>query len=190
MSGRSTGEIQRDVALLVVGEWLREGIPEPMKKGRRSLADVFEVDTILSTIRTKPLTREDASKIVIVLRDRGLIETAVVKAGPGSELFLTFLERFWDFKDSPYVREKLAHEHRIGRRHCYDMRLWVKNYWKEYFKDPLCLAEVRKSHLQAFSLFLVETKKLSPKTANNCLSAGTVAPVTSHIKWTELLTAN
>ena len=46
---------------------------------------------------------------------------------------MPFLERFWTYDESPYVREKLAHRHRIGRRHCYDTRLWVRLYWRGRF---------------------------------------------------------
>jgi hypothetical protein len=44
LGGRSTGEIQRDAALLIVAEWLSGGLPELMTEGVRPLADIFEVD--------------------------------------------------------------------------------------------------------------------------------------------------
>ena len=174
MSGRSTGESQRNAAMLVVAEWLSGGLPEPLRKGVRPLSDVFEVHTILNAIRSTPLTPSDAERIVAALRARELVETAVVKAGLGSELFIAFLENFWDYEDSPYVRDKLAHDQRIGRRHCYEMALLVRHYWKPYFSKRLVM-EIRKTDLQAFSLFLKEEKHLKGKTINNCLAVGTVA---------------
>ena len=88
------------------------------------------------------------------------------KASPGSEHFITFLERFWNYDGSPYVRDKLAHEHRIGRRHCYEMGLSIQHYWKPYFNDRRVI-EIRKNDLQAFSLWLKEEKHLKGKTVNN-----------------------
>jgi hypothetical protein len=174
LSGRSTGERDRNAALLVVAELLRDGVPDPKRKGTRPIANVFEVHTVLSALRALPLTITDAQKIVGILRDRRLVETEVVKAGPGSEPLISFLERFWDFEKSPYVREKLAHDHRIGRRHCYGMTLCVRKYWKPYFEERH-LAEIRKADLQSFALWMKEEKGQKGKSVNNCLAAGTVA---------------
>jgi hypothetical protein len=123
------GETNRNAAAGVVVRWLEEGIPEPAR-GRRPVREVLNLDTILEAIRRTTLTLGDAERIVRALKDRELIETAVVKAGPGSEELIGFLERFWDYDKSPYVRAKLAHHHRIGRWRCYDCTLWVRHYWE------------------------------------------------------------
>ncbi len=174
LSGRSTGEIQRDAALLTVAEWLSGGVPEPKQKGVRPVSNVFEVNTVLSALRVMQLTKADAQKIVSILRDRQLIETAVVKAGPESQPLVSFLKQFWNYTSSPYVREKLAHEHRIGKRHCYGMTLCVNKYWVPYFAERR-LSEIRKADLQAFAMWLKGEKGQKGKTVNNCLAAGTVA---------------
>ncbi|MCX7038014.1 MAG: tyrosine-type recombinase/integrase [Spirochaetes bacterium] len=83
------------------------------------------------------------------------------------------MERFWSYDESPYIREKLAHEHRLGRRHAYDMLLHVRTHWKPYFTSRR-LAEIGRADLQNFSLWLKETKGLKGKTVNNVLAAGTV----------------
>ena len=116
----------------------------------------------------------DAEQIVRALKDQELIETAVLKASPGSECLVTFLNRFWSYEESPYVRVKLAHGHSIGRRHCKDMTGWVRTCWTPFFKERR-LAEIRKSDLEAFSLWLAEERKLKAKSINTALSAGTVA---------------
>jgi hypothetical protein len=173
-TARSTGEVQKNSALLIVAEWMRDGVPDPKRQGTRPVADMLELDSIISAVRSMPLQPADAGRIVDALRARGLIETAVVKAGPGAEALVTFLERFWSYTESPYIREKLAHGHRLGRRHAYDMQLHVRTHWKPYFTDRR-LAEVGKADLQAFSLWLKEEKGLQGKTINNVLAAGTVA---------------
>jgi integrase len=175
LSGRSTGEINRNAAAGVVVHWLEEGIPEPAR-GRRPVKEALNIDTILEVIRSTDLTLIDAERIVRALKDRELIETAVVRAGPGSEDFTNFLARFWSYDSSPYVRTKVAHGHRIGRRRCYECGLAVKHYWKPYFRGKK-LSEVRKSDLQEFSLYLA-AKDLKAKTINGVLSAGTIA-----LKW-------
>ena len=174
LSGRSTGEMQRDATLLTVAEWLSGGVPEPKQKGIRPVSSVFEVNTVLSALRVLQLTTAEAQKIVSVLRDRQLIETAVVKVGPGSQPLVSYLKQFWNYTSSPYVREKLAHDHRIGKRHCYGMTLCVHKYWVPYFVERR-LSEIRKADLRAFALWLKEEKGQNGKTVNNCLAAGTVA---------------
>ncbi len=173
LSGRSTGETSRNAAVMVASEWLRDGLPDPEHNGPRAIADVLEVNTILNALRSTPLTPGDAERIVSVLKARELIETVVVKAGPGAECLVAFLTRFWSHDQSPYVKEKLAHGHRIGKRHCYDMALAVANYWAPFFIDKR-LSEIRRADLKAFSLWLSEKKSLKGKTINNVLSAGTV----------------
>ncbi len=174
LSGRSTGQTNRNAATLVVYDWERNGVPDRGGGGSRPVSETIDMDTVLEAIRKTDLTAQDAERIVAALKTRGLIETAVVKAGPGSELFTAFLSRFWDYDESPYVRDKLAHGHSIGRRHCYDMALWLKLYWRPFFGDKR-LSQIQKMDLKRFSLWLAESNNLKPKTINNILSAGTVA---------------
>ena len=81
-SGRSTGETSRNSAALVVADWLRDGIPEPWSSHRRQTSEVLHIDTIMSTIRSTSLTGKDAERVIKALKDRDLIETAVMKGGP------------------------------------------------------------------------------------------------------------
>jgi hypothetical protein len=120
------------------------------------------------------LTEKDAVRIVSALKSRDLIEYAVMRDAPGAEGLVTFLQRFWNYEESPYVREKLLHHHRIGRRHCYDQEINVQTYWKPFFKERR-LAEIRKADLKDFSFWLEKEKQLKSKTINNVLAAGTVA---------------
>ena len=174
LPGRPTGESDRRAAEHVADDWIEHGMPD--KKGNRRPIDVtLRVASILDEIRKTPLTHDDAQKIVRALKDRDLIETAVVKAGPGSEGLISFLTRFWNFESSPYVREKLAHGQRMGRRHCYDMALHVTAHWEPHFGKQKRLADLRKAELRDFALWLAEEKHLAPKTINHAMAAGTVA---------------
>ena len=85
LPGRPTGESDRRAAEHVADDWLRDGIPEPGGKHRRPAAETFEISALLQAIRKASLTSEDAERIVRVLKDQKLIETVVVKSGPGSE---------------------------------------------------------------------------------------------------------
>ena len=144
----------------------------PARTGPRPVADTLVVDTILQVMRQTQLTTSGAERVVGVLTDKGLVEFAVMRGGPCAEGFVPFLERLWNYRDSPYAQEKLRAHQRIGKGHCYDMRTRVRVYWKACFKDQR-LAEIRREDLRAFAFWLEGEKGLQPKTCNNVLSAGT-----------------
>jgi integrase len=182
----STRQTDRNAALLLIAQWEREGIPQG-EGGTRPIAEVENIASILASIKSSPLTPDDARKIVEALKVRGLVETAIVKGGQKHELLIPFLIRFWNYDDSLYVREKKAHGHSIGRRHCWEMKKAINRYWKVYFKGKY-LPEIRKADLKAFSLWLAEEKSLNPKTINNILGAGCVALRWAHAE--EQITMN
>ncbi|MCX6376315.1 MAG: hypothetical protein NTU88_09845, partial [Armatimonadetes bacterium] len=83
---RSTGESNRNAALLTAAGWLRDGLPDP-ERGRRRLQELLDLDIALSILRSTPLAPDDIERIIRVLKDRQMIENAVIVAGPGSEPF-------------------------------------------------------------------------------------------------------
>ena len=174
LTARSTGESNRNAALLKVAAWIRDGLPDP-SRGSRQLRELLDLDLAISIIRSAPLTLDDAGRIVQALKDRDLIREVTVGAGPVSEPLITFLERFWDYEQSPYMREKVAHGQRISRRHCREASNQLEYYWKPYFGEDKALSEIRKSDINTFSLWLKQDKGLMANTVNNVLSAGTVA---------------
>lgn len=175
LPARSTGKDEESEALLVVADWIKNGIPEAYSETRRDTRHAIAVDTIVHRIREAELTAGDAERIVSVLTERGLIGGVTPAADtPESEPLQQFLERFWDYDCSPYVREKLAYGHSIGRRHCYEQTK-RPHHWKAFFGDAR-LADLTRERLREFQLYLKE-KKLAAKTCNVILSAGTVALV-------------
>ncbi|MDR0383219.1 MAG: hypothetical protein LBH50_04460 [Spirochaetaceae bacterium] len=78
MSARSTGERDRDAALIVVSGWLRDGLPG--KGGeRRKVEAAFDPDGILRGIRKAELDSGAALEIVNALKERGLIDIGAVE---------------------------------------------------------------------------------------------------------------
>jgi integrase len=173
LPARSTGTKDRDEALLIVAEWLKTGLPSGKKRMPRPLEAVFNLDAIIRSIRKSELDSEGALKVVSILKEKGLIDIPAVKAGNGAVSFIPFLLRFWDHEKSPYVREKLAHGHRIGIRHCYESRLRVQNHWEPAFKGKL-LDSITRDDLKEFSLSLTE-KGLAPASINKIMAVGTTA---------------
>lgn len=130
---KSTGETEESEALLIIADWLKNGMPDG--ESRKEPHNLFTVDTILAGIRGIELSQIDASRIIEALKANGAIETAVIAGnGPDNELLLPFLRRFWDYDTSPYVQDKIQHGHSISRQHCYS-QLARMPYWEKYFPN-------------------------------------------------------
>jgi len=176
---RSTGTRDRDEATMVVYDWLRDGLPTPgsaPQRTRRALAQVLSIDTIVQQLRTLPLEPQDVDRVLATLKERRLILEASLPQNDCPTL-LSFLTEFWTFDTSPYVREKVAHGQRIGRRHCSDALSHVNRHWSGALGQKR-LPEITRQDLKAFSLELKETKNLAAATINLITVTGTTA-----LKW-------
>ncbi|MDR1507770.1 MAG: tyrosine-type recombinase/integrase [Treponema sp.] len=173
LTARSTGKTTEDEALLVVAEWLKNGIPSGRKRRLRPADVVMGLDGILKAIRKTDFNGDDAMLIASALKDRGLISVSTGKAGEGSVPFPVFLETFWDYAASPYVREKLAHGHSIGKRHCYESTNRVRQHYFPAFEDRP-LNSITRQDLKEFSLSLKD-KGYSASSINKILVCGSTA---------------
>jgi hypothetical protein len=170
MSARSTGERDRDAAIIVVSGWLRDGLPG--KDGeRRKIAAAFDLDGILRGIRKAELDSGGALAIVNVLKERGLIDIGAVPAAKGNVKFISFLSDFFDYDKSAYVKDRLAHGHSIGQRYCHESMKLIRLFWEPLFKGRT-LASITRNDLKSFSLSLPADKSASYK--NNILNAGLI----------------
>lgn len=169
----STRKTNRDEALLVVYEWLQNGIPQKRKgeKGVRSVQEKLSLAQILYGLKTVSLKHEDILKIEKILQDQGLIVKIIQKSSASPTIFIDFLLEFWDYDKSPYIKEKLALKSRMGRGRANIMTARVKKYWAPYFKNmllyiiscmthfviPLCLEYIRSYRNVSANVFLIES---------------------------------
>ncbi|MBI9105018.1 MAG: tyrosine-type recombinase/integrase [Spirochaetales bacterium] len=168
-TAKSTGERDRDRANYIVQKWLDEGFPD-----ERKIEQLLTFDYLLSEFKKIDLTTADAKRITDHLKNCGLIKAVSINSESDDQNIKTFLTTFWNYESSPYVREKLAHGHSIGKRHCIEMTASIKRYWIPYFGDK-SIHDLNKTDIKTFSLYLSEERKLAAKTINNIMSAGTVA---------------
>ena len=162
MSARSTGERDRDAALIIVSGWLRDG-------ERRKVEAAFDLDGILRAIGKAELDGAGALAIVSRLKERGLIDVGAVPSGRGSVSFTDFLWNFFDYDKSPYVRDRLAHGHSIGRSYCRENLKVIRLFWEPAFRGRT-LESITRSDLKSFSLTLPADKSASYK--NSIMNAG------------------
>jgi integrase len=176
LAGRSTKTQDRDEALLIVAEWLKNGVPTGRNRKPKPVEFAVDLPTILKAIRKADLDTEGAMAIIAALRERELVDFGITKAGPGREKFISFLSRFWDLDRSPYLKDKIAHGHQITQKYCREASQKIARHWKPFF-EGFPLNEVTRKELREFSITLHE-KGLTSSTINNIMIVGTSA-----LKW-------
>jgi hypothetical protein len=159
LTAKSTGTRDRDEALLIISDWLKNGIPNGKQKKPRTLNQLSNVKGILKACGTVELTAEDALAIAMTLKNRGLLEVGISKAGSVQKSLIGFLNEFWDYNNSPYIRDKVLHGHRITRRYCHEALLIIAKHCAPYFGNKPLNALCRQD-LREFSLTLKEIKRL------------------------------
>jgi len=178
---RNTQTRIRDEALILAARWQQEGIPK-VKRGRppkfqrqetQKVATIIDLSTILKTMEQLPnLDAAGAQQIADVLRKRGLLEFPTVKAGQGQVNFIEYLENFWDYDKSQYIKDRIAHNHTIGRGYCHGNMIKIKRFWKERFSNRL-LASITRAELKKFSMELSKNQ-LSASYLNGIMKVATI----------------
>lgn len=164
---RSTGTSDPKEAHKIAYKWLvTDDYNKKENVTQRSLIDA---------IRIADFTMGDIQEIIEIFKTKGFVSSAVMKTDKGNVPFISFLENFWDFDNSPYVKEKRRKEHSIHKRYVARQRGAVKNYWKPFFKDAL-LGGVTRNQLNTFIDSIGSLEKLSSaKGKNSVIKAGTIA---------------
>jgi integrase len=177
LSARSTGEKDRDKALLKIAIWKANGLPTGRARRPRPLEVAAGLDAILKSIRKTDLNGDDALRIVGALKDRGLIDIAAVRAtGRGAVPLVQFLENFWDYDHSEYIKDRLSHGYRFSRRYARECQNRLKSVLAPFFKDK-----------KLNCVTTEDLKKLSNQLADRGLSTSTINQalliVCTPLKW-------
>jgi hypothetical protein len=80
------------------------------------------------------ISKTDAAFICKELQRRGFLKTFIIADNKQAVDFLAFLENFWDYDNSPYIKEKLRKNHGIHRRYCVTHVNAVKNTGHPFLK--------------------------------------------------------
>ena len=89
LSGRSTKTNDRDEALLVIADWLKNGLPTGKQRKPKPVELAADLPAILRVIKKADLDTEGAMSIVSALRERDLVDFGITKTGPGKVYFLS-----------------------------------------------------------------------------------------------------
>jgi hypothetical protein len=174
----STRKTNRDEALIVVYDCLKNGIPKKELSKPRAVTEEVTVTHVLDALKSIPLTSQDVSRIEAVLKEQGLILAVIQKNSFASQLIVDFLDKFWDYDRSPYVEKKLSHKKKITRGYVSLSHSRVGSYWKPYFEG--CVLEgITRKNLKDFAVHIAKTNnRLSSHTLKHILRVGVYA-----LKW-------
>ena len=134
LSARSTGETDKVKAQVKAELWKIQGIPTGRLGRPRPIEEAAGVESAIKAIRRAALNPDDALRVVSALKSMGLIDVAAVKStGRGAIPFAEFLESFWDYDKSEYIRDRLSHGYRFSRRHAHECRKRLNADLKPFF---------------------------------------------------------
>ena len=136
LSARSTGETDKLKAQVKAEMWKINGIPTGRLRKPRPMEEAAGIESVIRAIRKIEIDSDDALRIVSTLKGMGLIDVAAIKnTGRGAVPFIEFIESFWDYDNSEYIRDRLAHGYRFSRRHAYDCGKRINAELKSFFGD-------------------------------------------------------
>ncbi len=119
------------------------------------------------------LDLEDGKRILDILRFKGVFPSPLHDNGIG---LVDFLEEFWDWERSAYIRERLLYSHYIHRRYVYRCACAVRRYWLPWFGRRILLKELTRQGLQDFILSFMDNSSLKSACGrNDVIKAGTIA---------------
>ncbi len=169
----STRQTDKSAAIKIAYEWFRSGIPN-----KDTSVDLKEY-----TLRdlAKDADSADVESIVKELKRRGLLKSAVLSGSKQDKDFADFILNFWDYDNSPYIRERLRKNHGIHRRYCHEQLGAVKKYWIPFFTGKI-LGTMTRQDIEDFIEYFESLPKTnnmripqSAKRKNTIIQAGTIA---------------
>jgi len=165
---KSTKKTVWHEAEAVAWEWVTKGIPQ--KGGTVSL----EFQSFLAYIHK--LTGDEKKILAEKLRETNTYAAVIEHEKKQAVNFNEFLYNFWDYDNSPYVRQKIGETpDSIHRRHAADQKAIIEQHWKSFFTGKL-LGEITRDMIKMFRLSLNDVwskgKPLGPGRKQNIMQAG------------------
>jgi len=116
-------------------------------------------------------TGSEAEIIIKELKRSGLVKKYIMNNTPQAVDFISYLKTFWDWENSPYIKEKLRKSHGIHKMHCLKQSQAITLYWEEFFQGRF-LGEITSRDIENFINHMGK-KELSPSRKNVVIKAGT-----------------
>lgn len=88
-----------------------------------------------------------------------------------------YLEDFWDYDNSRFLKEQIALGKTMTQKHCKEMFQIVSRHWRPYFGDTITTNDLDSEDLMDFFFFLHFEKGLAGGTVNKVINCGKRAVV-------------
>lgn len=105
-NNKSTGYKNRAEAECKVMEWIVRNIPVRVNSKDSKVQSIDRI-RLFNDLRTAEFDSDDINNIIKILKERNYLYSAVASTSKGSIPIVDFLENFWDYDKSPYVKENL-----------------------------------------------------------------------------------
>jgi integrase len=173
---RSTGTRDRREAERTILKWYREGNVVPSGAGtkttaRKSKASLEKIQ-LFQMLKSGEFTFDDVKAAIRIFTERKIIKSVVYTNTPEACPIEEFLQTFWDYDKSPYVKEKLLRGQSIHRDYCITMNARINIYWIKRLKGRE-IGSITVADVKAF-FNTPEAKNLAPKTINSVISSLTI----------------
>lgn len=94
-----------------------------------------ENKSAIDQLKNSNLSNDEVSQLLEVLKQRGLVQSFIVKDSKQSIPAAEYFDNFWNEETSPYIIAKRRMGKHIGLSYIIECRRDVKNYWIPFFKD-------------------------------------------------------
>jgi integrase len=165
----STKKKTEDEAKETAFKWLRDGIPQK-KAGEDETAALRVNDLSLKEVVRKIRTKDEALTLLNELKRLNWIKSFVLSETPGAVDFIAYLKDFWDWDNSPYIKEKKRRAHGIHKCHCRNQLQAVAKFWEGFFNGRF-LGDITAEDIDAF-ITHVGDMELSAARKNQIIKAG------------------
>ncbi len=166
----STKQKTESEAVKTAFTWLRDGIPN-----REGCINIKQY-SLRDMAKSADITKADAVFICKELQRRGFLKSYVLAESKQAVDFGEYLREFWNYENSPYVKEKLRKKHGLHRRYVKGQSGDVEKYWIPFFPGKV-VGDITWADVDAFISELGELT-LSSKRKNKIITSGTVP-----LKW-------
>lgn len=171
LTPKSTKSTDRVEAERIAMRWYLDGIPTGRSDETMPTVRAGDFERVFIGLKEMNINADEATRIVGLLKRRGLIHDATVEGSQSPDL-VPWLMDMWDWEKSPYIREKQAHGQQISHRRCLDAVGAIRKHWEPSF-NGMHLHEVTKNDLRDFSMKLFDSG-LSAGSVNKIMTAGAV----------------
>ena len=161
----STKKKTEDEAMDIAFKWLRDGIPQ------KEVSTLRVNGLSLKDMARKIKTADEVETVLAELRRLGWVKSYLLNETTGAVNFNSFLNTFWDWETSLYIKEKKRKNHGIHKLYCIQQGQAIALYWENYFKDRM-LGDITAKDIDAFINYMGDMD-ISASRKNVVIKAGT-----------------